>query len=75
MCKVLVVVKAGACLSHKSDSRGEIAPWRDAKDLSQLNHYALVLQSPKPITLHQEAFLPESLRAYGRPLYKLKVFY
>ena len=37
--------------------------------LSQSNYYTLVLQSPEPIILHREAFLPESLRAYGPPLY------
>jgi len=56
-------------LSHKSDPRGEIPPRRDAKylvpRLSQLNHDILVLSSSEPITSHQEAFLPESLRAFG----------
>jgi hypothetical protein len=37
--------------------------------LSQSNYHTLVLLSPKPIILHRMAFLPESLRAYGRPLY------
>jgi len=61
-------------LSHKSDPRGEIA-LRRGRTSATLVDLTLVLWTPGPIRSHREEFLPEGLRAYGRPLYENLMFF
>jgi len=50
-----------------NQTRGEIA-LRRGRTSATLVDLTLVLWTPGPIRSHQEEFLPEGLRAYGRPL-------
>jgi hypothetical protein len=64
--------RAGISVSHKLRHGMVLRASATLVDLT------LVLWTPGPIISHREEFLPEGLRAYGRPLYtvyKLKVSY
>ncbi len=52
---------------------GEIA-LRRGRTSTTLVDLTLVLWTPGPIRSHREEFLPEGLRAYGRPLYENSMF-
>jgi hypothetical protein len=67
------LLDSSRALSHKSDPRGEIA-LRRGRTSATLVDLTLVLWTPGPIRSHREEFLPEGLRAYGRPLYENSMF-
>ena len=56
-------------LSHKSDPGEKLRHGVVLRASATLVDLTLVLWTPGPIRSYREEFLPEGLRAYGRPLY------